>query len=77
MLVSGYSQLICELLLLTYQDINNRERRGGRHFQYRQEALAFIETEWFEFLCLSVNLDPDYVRNSFLRNSVGKKRTVH
>ena len=61
----GYAQLIRELLILTYHDLNNRQRTGGRNFQHRQEALAFLQTEWFEYLCTSIDLDPDYVRGRF------------
>ena len=64
----GYAQLVRELLILTYQDLHNRQRRGGRHFQHRQEALAFLHTEWFEYLCASIDLDPDYVRKRFIGN---------
>ncbi len=66
---SGYYYLICEILLITHYDLKHRERKGGRNFQARQDALAFLETEWFEILCMTVDLDHEWVRESFIRTS--------
>ena len=69
----GYYYLICEIFLLTHFDLKHRARKGGCNFQYRQDALAFLETEWFEILCVSIDLDPVRVRNSLIRTSNYKR----
>jgi hypothetical protein len=63
----GYVNLIQEILLLTKSDLRIRSKKKGEYFQMRQDALMFIHTDWFETLCLSVYLDPDAVRERFLR----------
>lgn len=71
MLPPGYYHLIRELLLLTKSDLKIRAKKKGPYYRYKQEALAFIEREWFEALCVAVSLDPDAVRRELLnpRNS--------
>lgn len=69
MLPTGYKDLICELLLLTLSDVKMRSKKGGEHFQKRQEALAFLESEWFEELCIAVDLDPLTTKTCMIRAS--------
>lgn len=69
MLPAGYTELICELLLLTLSDIKVRSKKGGGNFQKRQEALTFIETEWFETLCIAIDMDPLATKHYFTRAS--------
>lgn len=66
MLPAGYEKLIQEMLILTKQDLKIRSRKKGRFFQVRQDALTFIDTEWFEALCMAVQLDPEAVRHRLL-----------
>lgn len=73
MLPAGYTELICELLLLTFSDVKMRSKKGGKNFQKRQEALAFLETEWFETLCVAVDLDPLAVKHCVIQASQVKR----
>lgn len=68
----GYRYLVCGIMVQTFFDLQTRARRGGRHFQTRQEALSFLESSWFETLCTSINLDPSYVKKEMLQGSVNK-----
>jgi len=72
-MLPGYYQLIREMLLLTRSDLKIREKKKGQHFQIRQDALTFINTEWFESICFAVDLDPDAVRESFLYSNRYRK----
>lgn len=74
MRLSGYYHLIYEILLITHFDLKQRARKGGRNFQDRQDALAFLETEWFEILCITVDLDHSRVRDSFISTSNNRSR---
>ncbi len=65
MMPRGYYLLIQEMLLLTKSDLKIRAKRTGQYFQIKQDALSFIQTEWFEALCFAVDLDPDAVRDCF------------
>lgn len=71
---SGYRQLVCEMLLLTHHDLQRRGRTGGINFQRRQDALAFVESAWFEQLCGMVDLEPERVRKSLMRAACGESR---
>ncbi|KKC47799.1 hypothetical protein CA600_05280 [Paenibacillus sp. VTT E-133280] len=65
----GVRTLICEILILTYLDISPRPKKGGKNFQNRQEALAFLNTAWFEVLCAGIELEPEIVRRKMLQIS--------
>ncbi|MEX2105087.1 MAG: hypothetical protein WD907_07175 [Bacilli bacterium] len=71
MLSKGHRYMILHVLLLTKNDLQIKTNRKGRNAYNRQEALAFIQTEWFETLCLSVQMEPSYVRARFI-NEKGK-----
>ncbi|WP_276357656.1 hypothetical protein [Cohnella caldifontis] len=64
---SGYIHLVHEILLTTHWDLQLRARKGGQNFRHRQDALAFLDTEWFETLCQSVDLNPSCVRKNLIR----------
>lgn len=64
----GYQALICEILLLTYSDLKYKGRKGGENFKNRQNALAFIESAWFNFLCESIGLDADQMRSKLIES---------
>ena len=49
-------------------------KEKGHFYQIRQDAIAFIHTDWFESLCYSVNLEPDAVRVSFLDDTIQHSR---
>jgi hypothetical protein len=66
----GYRTLVCELLILTYFDLKPRSKKGGKHFQTRQEALSFLNTAWFETLCAAIELEPGIVRRKMLQVSI-------
>lgn len=72
-MTSGYYHLILEILMLAHFDLKNRERKGGVNFQYRHDALTFIETEWFEMLCEAVNLDPSWIRKGLIQSTIYKE----
>lgn len=74
MMPQGYCLLILEMLLLTRSDLKIRAKNKGRFYQMRQDAIAFINTEWFESLCISVSLDPDAVRDSFHDAAIQHRR---
>jgi len=70
MIPSGYIYLIHEILLLTRSDLQFGVRKNrGKYVQMRHDALRFIGSEWFELLCIGVNLDSDAVRDQFLRTA--------
>jgi hypothetical protein len=71
---SGYHELIHEILLTTYWDLQQRARKGGQIFRYRQDALAFLETEWFETLCQAVDLNPSLVKRSMIHTAYRMER---
>jgi len=73
MMQPGYYHLIREILLLTRSDLKIRSKKKGQYFQIRQEALLFIDTEWFESLCDSVGLDPDAARERLLYSNLDRK----
>lgn len=70
----GYRVLVCAILVQTYLDLIPKARKGGRNFQRRQEALAFLKTDWFETLCAAVDLDPSYVKKEMLRASANSHK---
>lgn len=70
---SGYKELICEILLITWFDLRHRERKGGSNDRHRREALAFLKTAWFEYLCLSIDLNPNQVMSRLLESSVNQR----
>jgi len=70
MISSGYVYLIHEVLMLTRSDLQFRVKKSrGKYVQMRHDALMFIGSEWFESLCIVVNLEPDAVRDQFLRTA--------
>lgn len=64
---TGYEDLVYEILLLTHFDLKQRGRKGGQNFRNRQDALAFMESQWFETLCHSVDLEPHTVKMNLMR----------
>ncbi|GAA0854314.1 hypothetical protein GCM10008915_77420 [Bifidobacterium pullorum subsp. gallinarum] len=70
----GYYNLIQEILILTRSDLKIRGKKKGHFYQIRQDAIAFIHTDWFDSLCYSVNLEPDAVRVSFLDDTIQHSR---
>lgn len=72
---SGYHTLICEVLLLTYSDLACKGRKGGENFKNRQDALTFIESAWFDFLCEAIDLDADRVRSNLIKAILNRTAT--
>jgi hypothetical protein len=66
MMNQGYTNLILDVLLLTKSDLKMRSKKQGAFFQNKHEALTFVESEWFEALCIAVRLDPDAARERLL-----------
>lgn len=62
-----YRDLACEIVYQTYLDLQTTSRRGGENFLIRQDALAFLESDWFITLCLAINLDPAVARRNILK----------
>jgi hypothetical protein len=62
MIKQGYKNLILHILMSTKNDLQLAPYRKGEYFVRRQEALQFIESEWFEALCSAVNLEPSAAR---------------
>ena len=74
MLPPGYRRLVCEIMMLTYYDLKEKGNRGGRRFQYKQEALSFVKSEWFELLCMGINLEPEATKENLLSVYYRRKR---
>lgn len=68
----GYRQLIVSILLQVKNDLEIIPKRKGKYYLSRsdilaqQDALRFMETQWFEELCLAVDLEPLSVKEAFL-----------
>jgi hypothetical protein len=65
MMPAGYCHLIREILMLTRSDLKIDAKKKGLHFMIRQDALSFIQTEWFEFLCIAMDLNAEPFGRSF------------
>jgi len=62
-----YRDLACEILYQTYLDLQTKSRKGGENFLIRQDALTFLESDWFITLCLAVNLDPAAAKKKIMK----------
>lgn len=70
----GYRDLACEILVQTCLDLLDKRRKGGRNFQNKQDALAFLHTDWFEELCYFLELDPSHTRMKIIQGPDVAKR---
>jgi hypothetical protein len=77
MISPGYINLIHEILMLARSDLQyGVKKRRGKYVQIRNDALSFIHSEWFETLCIVVNLDPDVVCDQFLRSAKASRKKL-
>ncbi|UVI31152.1 hypothetical protein [Paenibacillus spongiae] len=63
---SGYMILVQEVILLAQMDATKKCSRRGPSYEAKEEALHFLQTEWFEMLCMSIDLDPHAVREAII-----------
>lgn len=74
-MLEGYRELACAILYQAYLDMELKGRRGGFNFRCRQDALAFLDSKWFEQLCLELDLNEYVIRRS-LAYDLQRKRTA-
>lgn len=58
--------MILQLLMITKSDLQIKSNRKGELYKQRQEALEFVQSEWFEALCMAMKLDPSAVRERLM-----------
>ena len=63
-LETGIIYLIMSLFRLTAQDLKYGDK------QIKGEALRFIDSDWFVYLCDGLNLESNYVRRLILNGMV-------
>ena len=65
-MIDVYKEIAASIIKLAILDAKELQSDNKvlviRHRKHRKEAIEFIKTKWFDYLCELIGLDPEYAR---------------